>query len=79
MQTPLLELHKTGLEDKCKTSKDITQYGDVKVNGSKSIIAKLKQVIGREDGMCRQVQVCSCDLLMRLITAEVENKCLWAV
>jgi DNA invertase Pin-like site-specific DNA recombinase len=31
-----------GLDDKRKTSKDITQYGAVKVNGSKSIISKLK-------------------------------------
>ena len=31
-----------GLKDKRKTSKDITQYGAVKVNGAKSITAKLK-------------------------------------
>lgn len=30
-----------GLDDKRKTSKDVTQYGKVKVNGSKSILAKL--------------------------------------
>lgn len=36
-----------GLDEKRKTSKEITQYGEVKVNGSKSILTKLKPSLSK--------------------------------